>query len=274
MKISYSPYKLRGIEGAILKVQEREHCGYSDIFPLPQLGDPPLKSLLADQKALLWKRSLHFALLDMEAQKMGESISIKLPRCHQLIDSMTQVPTQSISKVKVGICCDSEINWLKKHFSSSKTKLRLDFNLRLSRDSFLSYLEAIKSVLPQIEFIEDPYPFNPGLWEADQDKYHVPFALDYASEKGIGLNNAAPVLILKPLRQEDEPFLSAVTGGQKVIVTSCRDHEIGQWLAAFSAARFPEHITGIFSEGTPQQIPEGLGFGFEKLVQGLRWYSC
>lgn len=251
-------------------MEEGEAVGYADLHPLPQLGDPPLKWHLGNENSPLWKRSLYYAKLDRTARNERKSLTADLnPRCHKLYQTFDKAPAEPIFKVKVGSVPDREIPWLLKH--TGERRLRLDFNLKLSREAFYVYLESLAPIHKAIEFIEDPYLFHPEQWEEDQKRFQVPFALDFGAERGIGKPLSAPYLILKPMREDPAPFLDAIAT-QKVIVTSCLDHPLGRWAAAYTAKGFPFEVTGIFSDEVKPMRPLGYGFGQE--FKDRSWIAC
>lgn len=288
MKIAYAPYKLsREREGALIRIGEPGYYGYADLHPWIELGDLPLQEQLKRRDSFLWHRTLELAKVDQQARKEKRSLlaNIKLPLSHHLIDldNLPKPLSGETVKLKVGINPEKEIATILKFASIGSIKICLDFNFRLSRASFLDYLTKIPQAHSSIDFIEDPYPFDELEWAQDQKKLGLTFALDHNSERGIGKKEAAPVLILKPARQSEIPFLNT---SQRVVVTSSIDHPVGQSAAAWVASFFPLEVAGLlthsafpenpysreFREEGRKFIPaKGFGWGFDHLLEQEVW---
>jgi len=88
------------------------------------------------------------------------------------------------------------------------------------------------------------------------------------------------VLVVKPAIQ-DIPQTN-----KEVVITSYMDHPVGQFGAAYFAAKFPSHRCGLFthvlyernefieairSDGARLLPPQGTGVGFDELLEKLPW---
>lgn len=293
MTLSYASYTLApGRKGAILRIQEGEYCGYADLHPIPSWGDPSLEALLKLQTGPLWERTLYFAHLDLEARKKKVSLfeGKVIPKSHHLMINASSIPPAArgeVIKLKVGNDLATEKAALRQ-IKAAGIEVKLDCGFRFDRKEFLAQLPELlpKGLKPL--YIEDPYPFNRAHWIEDQKELGIPFAFDQGSEAGIGDYEAAPILILKPARQAELPFYRAIETGQRVVVTSCIDHPLGQAAAAWVATFFPDELSGLLShevlptnpyaallkkQGRAFVPPKGFGFGFDPILENER-FTC
>lgn len=291
MTLSYALYTLApGRKGAIIRIQEGGHSGYGDLHPIPGWGDPPLETLLKTPSGPLWERTLYFARLDLEARSKKISLfeGKTIPKSHHLMIEATSYPlvkTNETIKLKVGKNPAKEKQALQR-MRDVGVKVKLDCGFRFDRDNFLAYLSDLLPTDLKPLYIEDPYPFEQNHWIEDQNRLGIPFAWDQGSEKGIGDTKAAPILILKPARESELPFYQAVKQGQRVIITSCIDHPLGQAAAAWTAASFPDELSGLLSHevlpinpyaallesrGRDFIPPKGFGFGFDQVLEKERF---
>lgn len=308
LKIFISPYRLSSLaaqqrDGALLQVIfEDGKIGYGDCHPWPELGDMPLTrqiEFLRNRKLTpLTKRSLYYARIDAEARDGRRNLfaNLSVPQSHLLIYDLLRCqlpdPIPEIVKIKVGRDPVIEIASLQRLFqnASKKTRFRLDANQRFDDKQCKKFLEQLRPWLDQIDFFEDPIPYEAGKWEEIQSEFSVPLASDLNSEQYLEPNYPHKISILKPACQDPEPFAKDF---RQLIITSYLDHPLGQLAAAYTAAKaaleFPEKI-GIcgllthtlyepnpFSERIRVQgarlIPplDGYGFGYDDLLVNLKW---
>lgn len=303
MKISYHVYELELVrpfngsssrQGALLKVHFSDGLiGYADCHPWKEFSDVPLEKQLALLKAgkttPLTKKSLYFAELDAKARSSKVNLlqNLKIPPSNYLMDDFTVVQEKLLQrmeegfttfKVKIGNDLEKELLFLKEQIPP-KAILRLDFNLKLSKDSFKAIIDKLQNL--NIEYIEDPFTFDERLWEEIQAKDGLNLACDFEQAKAINKFKSAKVLIVKPAITEDFH-----ADNQKVVVTSYLDHPFGQCTAAYVAAKYPDTTCGLlthhfykkndFSEelttkGPEFKIPHGTGFGFDEQLNKLKW---
>lgn len=310
MKIDILPYQLifqvgarQPRTGALLKVTFAEgKVGFADCHPWENLGDPPLQEQIAllkeGKQTSLTARSLHFARLDAEARKKGVPLlqSLSVPLSHYLVLDMRTINVEEVLeqgytrlKIKLGENLEEESKLLKALLKKiDKALLRLDFNLRLTKAQFETFLQSFKDHLHQIEFCEDPFPYHPSEWREIQQRYNISLACDHRSEKAIGHEESAAVLVVKPAVQDEAPFLQV--SKQKIVITSYLDHPVGQMGAAYVAGQIyralPKQVIvcGLLShhaykptafsrelskQGPNFKLPAGTGFGWDTLLEDI-----
>ncbi|MFI5344173.1 MAG: enolase C-terminal domain-like protein [Chlamydiales bacterium] len=307
MKISYSPYQLnfqRGSLariGALLRVDFNGGLvGYADCHPWPELGDEPLKEQLHlinnGKNSPLIRSALESAYLDAEARAQKKSLVDQkaVPRSHFLGLNLLEWTAEDSKRVqlegfthlkfKVGKQLEREIEQLYR-FKDATLKIRLDFNLCMTCESFTAFLKRIEALQEKIDFIEDPFPFDPAKWEAIQ-KEGWPLACDREVSLAIGLSASARYLIIKPAMTEER---GQAAKGQIKIVTSYLGHPLEQVFAAYVAAQLdPEkkQLHGLLShrvfaptsfskqlnwQGAAFKTPSGTGWGFDEELAALDW---
>ncbi|MBA2727617.1 MAG: hypothetical protein H0U49_05530 [Parachlamydiaceae bacterium] len=316
MHISYYMYHLefnanygtigqRNRAGALLRITfEDGLVGYCDCHPWIELGDLPLsKQLLAlyhSSSTPLLNCSLLFARIDAQARQHKRSLfeGLEIPPSHQLVslsDDIAPFTADEITffKIKSGNQPEEEIKTLSSWISDHpQIKLRLDFNEKLSRNEFLYYWKSVpESVKQCIDFIEDPYKYEPDYYTEDQEQLDISFAVDKSSEKALEFPQSAEVIVHKPAVDLPPKFSSSNT---KLVVTTYLDHPFGQMCAAYAAAtlkaQYPSqiHCCGLLSHkcyqgdsfiqsvqsSGPNLIPsKGTGFGFDELLKEVPWQS-
>lgn len=318
MKISYQHYELLACtsirsqhkrKGSLLRFEFDDGIlGYADCHPWVELGDLPLDQqldLLAQGRmTAVTERSLFFARLDAEARAHDRNLfsGLFIPLSHYLItdflhenvfEEMGEALNKGFTyfKLKLGSNLPSETNKLKnllKRFENCSFLLRLDFNAKLTKKAFCEFLVDIEFARQNIDFYEDPFPYEPNEWKEVQDEYKVHLACDYQSQKAIGQPDSAKVLVIKPASQCEKEFNSANQSKQRLIVTSYLDHPLGQLSAAYVAAKtfkisdqcgllsqhayqVNEFSERLKNEGARLIPPSGTGFGFDDLLENVLW---
>ncbi|MBA3722390.1 MAG: hypothetical protein H0W88_08305 [Parachlamydiaceae bacterium] len=312
MRIQYNYYTLESCTppalarmGALLRIEFQDGIiGYADCHPWPELGDKSiqdqLKTLLLRHPSSLMRRSLHFARIDGEARSKKESLfkDVTIPASHYLIPNLLSWSPKGIEglieqgithiKIKMGNSLSQEIGALLKLFPSNTSfKLRLDFNEKLSLNEFHAFIKAIDKLLPAIDFIEDPLPFDPMQWEKIQKSYSIDLACDRQCSSGMLWPESAAVLVVKPAVESIELFERVLN--EKVIITSYLDHPLGQLSAAYVASKMDpknKKIHGLLTHYTYQPnnfsiafnnhgkhlvAPGGTGFGFDEQLNEILW---
>lgn len=282
--------------------------GYADCHPWQELGDLPL----ADQLQLLsqgkftplTERSLIFATLDEAARIKKKNLFEKLtiPQSHFLVANILAWHLPLIAeaieqkftvlKIKLGTDLQNELVRLKalfKWLEKTDLKVRLDFNLKLTKEKFQSFLSEISPWWHLIDFCEDPFLFNVNSWKEIQ-KIGPALACDARSEQAISHANASKVCVIKPAQQSEIPFLQKPSD-QRLVITSYLDHPLGQLSAAYSAALVSRDskrvdVCGLMSHRIYQpnafseqlcwnnanfKIPPGTGFGYDDLLAKQDW---
>lgn len=300
--------------GALLRIKGTAGgFGYADLHPWAELGDLDLEAQLAalarGEGTELSRASLAFAALDGLARAEGRSLweGVVVPPSHFLVPAGAGAACVEAAlaegfvrfKVKIGKDLNAESRVLRDMAivlqraptpDGTPPLLRLDCNEVLARADFAACLAALPFVLPLIDFVEDPFPFDAFAWAETSRRLGVSFAADRAVMNSAGFDGPQ---ILKPARfgPQVPAFFPAVRdGGRRLVVTSYLDHPLGQlgaaWVAAQLAIAVPGETHGLvshrvyapnaFSErlgwrGPHLTLPPGLGFGFDDLLTTVDW---
>lgn len=316
MKIECSPYILEAKEslshrsseltrkGALLRIYFPDGLiGYTDCHPCPELGD----KLLLDQLKLLNQGhytpliqcSLQMARLDAEARAESKHLlsDCKVPLSHYLIPNFLNWHESDFKqlledghthlKLKLGRHVEEEAKELVKTFSGLPFKLRLDFNEALGETRFTEFLKHIEPIKHSIDFIEDPFPFDPVKWKAIQEQFGVALACDRHVAVALNHPGSAARLIVKPAIHT-QGWIQSLPADQ-VIITSYLDHPLGQVAAAYMAGQVKSHAihpAGLLShqsykvnpfsqwltwKGAHFEPSPGTGFGFDEELAQLSW---
>lgn len=307
-------------QGALLRVESPGGggFGYADLHPWAELGDgtldEQLQCLARGEDTELTRASLAFAALDGEARAMGRWLweGLTVPRSHFLVpgggaSALDGALAEGFTRFKVKVGKDREAEKrdlqdmaavLREVSSADGTPplLRLDYNEVLTEDAFADYFAAMPSLLPLIDFVEDPFPFNAPSWNETSRRLGISLAVDRAAMDNGAAGFSGPQ-ILKPARFGPHlparfgPHLPVSRATGRRIVTSYLDHPLGQLCAAWvvAAQLGPEahsethglishrvYAPNAFSEqlgwrGPHLALPLGLGFGFDDLLAALDW---
>ncbi len=243
----------------------RDGSGFADMHPWPELGDQPLETQLAllarGQTTPLTARSLEMARIDGAARERGVSlfVGLTIPESHwpgaDPPPEFDTVKLKSIERIP------------------PRVRLRFDFNASLTPEQFLMIAEGLPG--ERVDFVEDPCPYDGGTWSALRDATGMRLALDrFVAEEGVD------VLVVKPAIQ------NIPTTTKEMVITSYMDHPVGQFGAAYFAAMHPASRCGLFthvlyepnefidairSDGARLLPPQGIGIGFDDLLERLPW---
>lgn len=230
VKIDYSPYTLHGVterKGALLRFTRQEGVGYSDLHPWPELGDDPLETHLQMGMA---SPLIQHAAVRAKIPRSFEGLTI--PPSHFLVTNH-ETPPPNATHIKIKVARHSnELEQLHAIATACpNAKLRLDANERFSREEFYRFVEQFQDLYSRIDFIEDPYPYDPAAWAEDQMKLGLSFACDRQVQQAIGYPESARVLVIKPA-------IHAITKSpsQRLIVTSNLSHPLELLQTAHDAA--------------------------------------
>ncbi|MFV0340170.1 MAG: hypothetical protein ACK5MA_06015 [Parachlamydiaceae bacterium] len=282
MKFSYACYQLKlrsgGIRiGAILRIPFADGSyGHADCHPWVEFGDlileEQLNALKRDQLTLLLQRSLHYAKLEAKARKKGVSLfkDLSLPKSHLQIN-LGDSSSYPLLKLKLKPHqVEQFFDW-----ADNRVLWRLDFNSSFTSEECEQFLKKAKHF--NIDFIEDPFPYNASEWHRQQKQYDVAFAEDF--EEG----SEAQVIICKPAVRE------ILQTKKRRIVTTYIDHPIGQLSALYTAAIDPDlqkEPGGFFTHTLyePNAFidrlkidqdrllpPIGIGWGYDQELEQLEW---
>lgn len=324
MKIWTHPYTLRPgpdparaarspRSGALVKFTfDNGSTGYADIHPWFEFGHPPLvdhlASIATDRPTALANLALRHARTDAAARRAGVSLFAGPPevRSHALFTDWTNTPSKafeqcasegySSAKLKIGKEPEREAAALNA-MADLPLRWRLDANASFttgcaSIDAFLSRLKP--SIRRNVEFLEDPCPYDPDTWTALSEREKIPLALDWE----LPASSAAPwpgaqILVIKPASQDAfPPALAAAHAGMEIVVTHSMDHPLGQAVALWTTMRLRQRhgdlvrdgglqAAGLYeaddftaqigTEGPRVVPPPGTGFGFDALLDKLPW---
>ncbi len=313
--------------GALLKVEfDNDTTGYADLHPWEAFGHSPLSEHLASLKTEtptpLANLALRHARTDAAARKAGASLFDGLPeiRSHALFTDWTGAPRSAFeqclaagyttAKLKIGRDPEREAEALNQ-LADLPLRWRLDANASLttgggdaaatscsaavpggeSIDHFLSALHP--SIRQNLEFLEDPIPYDPTAWSALCSQAKLPLALDWQLPATPPPWPGAQILVIKPASQDAFPLaLAAAHAGMEIIVTHSMDHPLGQSVALWTAMRLrqrhgdlvrdgglqatglyqPDNFTTQLQTAGPRTIPPpGTGFGFDDLLAEIPW---
>ena len=183
--------------------------------------------------------------------------------------------------------------------SAHSTLFRLDFNCSIEKKEFIIWLEKNKTgILKKVEFIEDPFPFKPGLWRHLEVKFDTNIALDQAVDP-LTLNETEipNVIILKPAIQDVQKIVDKFKHTQaRFAVTHFMDHPVGQMGANFVAQSLKPKLgellldgglmgfdmfeKNIFSQirfaeqtGVPSKVFTKKSWGLDFILKDLKWLA-
>lgn len=302
-------------EGALLRVNHQGQPGYADCFPWPELGDAPLaaqlQALAAGTPTRLLTQSLAFAAEDAQARSEGRSLVAALPAlaAHALVTDVLQADVRALQtrgfdtlKVKVGRALVTESAALLALVEAlAPMRVRVDFNNACADEhAFLALWRTPvwQALAPKLDWVEDPFPFEPQAWARVRAQTDAPLALDHGGEAHFHiadqLRDAVAVWIVKPAVQATQALVTAAARAPvRIAVTSYLDHPFGQ-VCAFWRAHTLARQPGVYLVGTglasqvayedtpfslelawdrsPVRAPSaGTGFGFNALLDALTW---
>lgn len=322
MRILCSRYQLRATrtfnsrsdadvrEGSLLRVAFADRAiGFADLCPFPAMGDLPLeielRHLAAGKPSALAQRSLQFARLDATARAQGMSLYDPKARIenHFLITDLTRFDAATLDeiaaggyrrcKIKTGRDLAGESERLRT-FCGQSLGVRLDFNATLSRDRFAQWLDTnLAYLLPVLEFIEDPFPYDARQWSDVASQWPVRLALDRAADPVASGGEGAAVIVVKPAVQDVDPIIETFAGTDKRFVfTHYMDSPVGQMCALVAAQQawreLPaqmlvcglQHHDGLELSGLQHVVesdgpfivpPQGCGLGFDSVLERRAW---
>jgi O-succinylbenzoate synthase len=294
-------------QGALLRIGfDDETLGYADLHPWKEFGHAPLAdhmvSLGTDQPTPLANLALRHARTDAAARRAGLSLFDGLPevRSHALFTDWVAVPRRAFEqcaaegytavKLKIGRNPQREAEALNA-WADLPLRWRLDANTSRDTELFLAALSP--TVRANIEFLEDPMPYETSAWTFLSDREQIPLALDWELPSTPPPWHGAQVLVIKPASQDAFPLaLAAAHAGMQIVVTHSMDHPLGQSVALWTAMRLhqrhgdlvldgglqtvglyaPDEFSKQICHQGPQTIPHpGTGFGFDEQLAAIEW---
>lgn len=302
-------------EGALFRIKwPYEFQGYADCFPWPELGDLTLdeqiQGLKAGRISKLFEQTMWLARRDAVARSGSLNLMKNQMRVrnHFLISNpeaasdatltAAQKAGYTSAKLKCGVNLDQEIEIANRLLRVHRFSIRLDFNSRSTPAELNHFINTLPQGLrSKIEYVEDPFPYDPALWAAANQL--VPLALDLEEDRvdWSKISGPAPfkVLILKPSRQDVAASMERIHKHRlKFVITSSLDHPVGQLHAAALGSEFKrlypntildggcfshnEYEPDIFSRQLPAMGPffnelPGHGIGFDETLKSLPWLN-
>lgn len=323
MKIFFSTYQLKpnqtlnaahgggARDGALLKVQWDDGLiGYADLHPWPELGDVPLADQLLDvghgKISRQLEQSIWLARRDALLREEGKNIfenGVKVKN-NFLISDLTKLKPGFLDeingeaythiKIKVGRDLQRERDLLSQ-VAAAGFRLRLDFNAMGSWQTFEKFMTALpKTVLPVIEYVEDPFPFEEQAWGEAQRIVKIAVDNQYDKVKWANLKKIPfDIIVIKPAKNDvDLAVTRCKKHNLKAVVTSYMDHPVGMIHALGLAMELKKNHGDMmldpgclthqlfkmdsFSAEINTQGPfvmkvPGTGVGFDKLLGNQPW---
>lgn len=294
-------------QGALIEVTfDDASAGYADLHPWEEFGHAPLAdhlaSLSTDQPTCLANLALRHARTDAAARRAGVSLFDGLPevRSHALFTDWTNAPRSAFeqciaagyhaAKLKIGKHPGREAEALNQ-LAHLPLRWRLDANA--SRDA-INILDALHpDVRRNIEFLEDPMPYDASVWSALSSQQKLSLALDWELPPSPPPWPGVQILVIKPAAQDAFPLaLAAAHAGLEIVVTHSMDHPLGQAVALWTAMRLRQRHGELVRDGGLQAVglyqpdafseqiqtagprtipPPGTGFGFDEQLTQLPW---
>ncbi|TDU73148.1 O-succinylbenzoate synthase [Prosthecobacter fusiformis] len=237
----------RVFPGALLRVG----AGYGCVHPWPEFGDAPIEEqlrLLAQGVTTpVTAMALRCAEVDGAAREAGVSLfdGLEIPRSHYswsfAQDTMPQFE-RVLSEGWLAIKAKGYANYgettrflenCARMSDDRELRFRVDFNGCLTADSFQKFVEFMPvRVYRQLDFVEDPFPYDAELWTACQAKWGVKLALDKGWRDG---SSGYEAVVVKPARR-DWRTVAERHPETPLVLTSAMDHGLGQMFAAYEAA--------------------------------------
>jgi o-succinylbenzoate synthase len=295
----------REFHGALIRVSRGVGC----LHPWPEFGDAEIEEQLETLRqggtSKVIERALHMVEMDGEARRRGVSLfaGLEIPPCHYSWDQNQSAEPQMQRVVKEGWRAiktkgTADVESMLRSFESpnalagdAPVQVRVDFNSCLSEEQFVTFMGEMSSqAKKRLDFIEDPFPYDPLRWEEMRKRFGVRLALDKQLR---GAKEGFDVAVLKPGRREWREMVKELPPQVRVVMTSAMDHAVGQSFAAYEAALAwkelgsrmdlcglcTEHLFEedaffalLSSRGGRLKVDRnGTGLGFDDVLEKLPW---
>lgn len=254
--------------------------GFADLHPWPELGDQDLDQQLSGlargQRTPQVEASLELAAIDAAARERGVSLfeGLSIPESHW--PGVAGPAPQGFDTVKLKCGPHTTASDLESA-AAQGLRLRLDFNETLTLEQFERLAPFMTS--PPVDFVEDPIAYESGSWIDLRRRFGVRLAIDrkFATD-------GVDVVVHKPALSTTLPAFDG-----EVVITSYMDHPVGQFGAAWFAARNQERVSArcglfthvifesnVFAEaiqtnGSRLLPPNGTGIGFDDQLEKMTW---
>jgi len=217
--VKVSPYELThnqfSINGYYINFRHDHEEYFSEVCLHPSLDDPSLEDLRSDRKLFYQHCFEHLTFNFRLIQALFHTSYTRIKKHHLLSFSQYLYSDKPFVHYKIkGVNKSHQLTEVLKKAQDNHHKIRLDFQNKLSRESFLQVIsDQLPSLLRFIDYIEDPYEFDRRLWPQDSKKYNLCFAVDKNK-----VSHASFLRVYKPLHHKDEPedgnyILSSLMGG-------------------------------------------------------------
>jgi o-succinylbenzoate synthase len=292
----------REFPGALLRVGD----GFAALHPWTEFGDACLEEqleiLALGGSTPLLERALYCAAVDGEARRAGVSLFAELvvPPSHYswsmaqpVMGQIDYMKEHGFTAVKLkGVANYGETRGFMDSIAKAfpELLLRVDFNGCLDARSFYKFIEYLPlRVYRQLNLVEDPCPYDAGVWQQARERWGIRTALDKGWRTADGGFDA---VVVKPARR-DWRVVAERHPEIPLLLTSAMDHPLGQSYAAYEAALAWQYygenleLTGLctqhlferdaFTErlgveaGVLRVDHAGTGLGFDDLLSQLDW---
>lgn len=316
--IAVCGYELRAGARLNTRTQREEYCGallrwaggYGCVHPWPEFGDEPLcrqlELLRVGRPTALVRAALECARVDGAARAEGRSLfaGLEIPRSHyswsgalDLQAQVQRVMSEGWPAIKVKGDADplvaaEKLNSLAQATASAGTLLRMDFNGCLDAEAFRVFWRHLdERTRARVDFVEDPVPYDAGVWEKLRGELGVRLALDKGWQSGEG---GFDVVVVKPSRR-DWRVVANRFETHELVMTSAMDHAVGQAWAAYQSAVARKELgprlglCGLCTEHLFEQdacslclrshggtlVPDtvGGGLGMGDVLESLKWVA-
>lgn len=298
------------VNGLLLKIQfNASLVGYSSVQTYPQFGDPTLEEVeqsiltwlrTGDSKSQITKNIVNWANRDAIARKQNLSLKVD-PQCfenHFLVNDMKTLTSESLKQVKhqgykiikfkMGRNLAEETQILRCQAELKNFKWRLDFNASLNKSQWISWGKENLDLFKNIEFVEDPIPFDLDDWRVVKQSLPVKLALDFHLEQHLRQQQTAEVvdvIVIKPMVDNiDDVIQWVIKHDKKYLFTSYLDHVIGQKNAQLDLMQYLPKMKDsllacglnsnfVFEQTSYSEFTENSaqGIGYTSLLQGEKW---
>jgi len=262
----------RIIEGALIKYDGGHGC----LQPWPSLGDNDLtfhlSSIIENNPTDQVLACLKCCRIDAEARIKGIDLfdGLNVPKSHfavpylegREISTALKDEMKNFSHVKVK--ANNKINELAVYIENLPRHLsiRVDFNSSLEPSQLIEFTTSLSTnCLQRIDFIEDPFPYEPDMWKRHSEDSGVNFALDRGPKNA---NIGFAVRIWKPSVFCSEPV------NMPICVTHNMDHELGKRYATYQSSVSKNAVT-VHGTGSFDYSKNGTGLGMDEFLESLQW---
>jgi O-succinylbenzoate synthase len=299
-------------QGVLLKVEWPDGSyGYTDLHPWPELGDETLEKQLNGLKrgrlSPQVEQSIWLARRDAVARKekrnlLDSTIRLKNNFLISDIDTVDSSLFEELRndgftqlKLKVGRDLEKERYFLTQ-VAAAGFKVRLDFNAAGNWQIFEKFFSSVpRSVFPSIDYVEDPFPFDPISWQEARKVVKIAIDNQY-SQVNWGILRTIPfdVVVIKPAKMDVDKALDYCFQHKiQATITSYMDHPVGMVHALAVATDYKKtygdmllnpgcmthrlYKMDAFAAELQTQGPyivkaPGYGVGFDKLLESLTWH--